>query len=68
MRDVKHNRWFDKNETREGEYNDGPELVETDTYVPFKRQIADVMLAGKNRLDMIRQRNAAEAAQALLYE
>ncbi len=65
-REVKINSWFDQDDTRTGELNDGPLIVETDTYVPFKRQIQDILDAGQQKLDGIRIRNAQERARELL--
>ena len=43
-------------EQRPGEINDGPEIVETDTYVPFKEQIAQIQAAGEMRVELLRAR------------
>lgn len=67
-RDVKFNTHFDQDDTRKGETNTGPTIVETDTYVPFKRQIEDIIDAGARKIEQIRKRNLEERAQMLLMD
>lgn len=53
--------WYRRERNEDGtpldhEVNDGPEIVETDTYVPFKEQIAQIEAAGEMRLQLLRDR------------